>query len=789
MKKFFATVLMISIMISSFAVSNVYANDNISVTINGVKQNYDVMPVIINGRTLVPMRAIFESLGAKVGWIDHSKTVTGTRNNKTVKLKIDDYMAYIDGKETILDVPATIINSRTMVPVRFISEMLGEKVEWDGNTRTVMIDSDYVRNVAIQPALKPLTNNIHRNIPKEFATSSSYDDITYFDHSNDNNYPALPQSGIVVADMDSFLKSQNTNEKVGAVEEISADGEKIAKLTIKETIDNTSKFILKHQPLKGFKTGDTLVVSFDVKLSEKSDTMHFVQLQLEETKSNIYRKIIWDTFVINDEWKTYRYAISAIDGYDSFGFRPGLNKGDVLVKNFKIINYENQIDYTQIERIQSSNEELKALVTKWLLDAKYINLDESYDTKYSSKDAQWRKDAFDRIEQHRKGDFKVIVKDKNGNIIPDADVTFSMFESEYRIGSAIDGAITKNADLQKNLNKYFNTMVHEGELKWGPYVDNPQKARDMLNATKDAGMKYYRGHAFIWEKPIGTNGILKLIPEYVLKEDNTAIDDRELFDKYVKEWIYRLADDYAGEIDEWDVVNEIAEKDVFRVVHGDEAMVDWFKWAKEATTGSLLVYNDFADSYSGQITGDIYQKMVDYAKFLKENTQIDAIGFQSHEIMKEKGKYWYDNPEETYKVFKTFTDMGYKTMVTEYSHDTENEVFQAEFLRDYFIIAFSVPENVGFTFWEFWDGTSFASRTPIFRKDWTLRPSGEILFDLVYNKFWTHDTTVKSNAEGMASIRGFYGDYDVTVTHNGKTKTLSCSYHKGYDNVLEFVID
>ena len=555
-------------------------------------------------------------------------------------------------------------------------------------------------------------------------------------------------------------------------------------------MDNTVKCILKHPELKGFKTGDTIVISFDVKLAKKLDKFHFIQLQLEEKTSGMYRKLIWDTFIINDEWRTYQYPVYIMDGYDSFGFRPGLNQGDVLVKNFKIVNYENQIDHSQIERLKSSNDELIELSKAGLIESKVINLDESYDTKYSSKDAEWRKEAFERIDENRKGDFKVIVKDKEGNVIPDADVKFSMFESEYRFGSAIDGGITKNADLQKNLNKYFNTIVHEGEFKWGAYVENPQKARDMLEATKDAGMKYFRGHTFIWEKPIGSNGKSYLIPQFVLKEDNTVIDDKELLQKYIKEWIYRLADDFAGEIDEWDVVNEIAEKDVFRSVHGDDMMIDWFKWAREATTDSLMVYNDFAHSYSGQITGDIYQKMVDYAKYFKDNNvDIDAVGFQSHEIMKEKGKYWYDNPDDTYNVFKTFTDMGYKTIVTEYSHDTANEVFQAEFLRDYYIVAFSVPENIGFTFWEFWDGGSFAARTPLFRKDWTLRPSGEIVFDLVYNKFWTHDTTAKSNAEGMAQIRGFYGDYDVTVTHNGKSQTIMAAYHKGYDNVLEFVVE
>ena len=785
MKKLLALILCVVLALSMSVSSVALASDEINVTINGVKQNYDVMPVIVDGRTLVPMRAIFESLGAEVGWIDHSKTVTGTRNNKTVKLNIDENLAYINRQETILDVPATIINSRTMVPVRFISEMLGEKVEWDAATKTVMIDSDYVRNVAIQPGLKPLTNNIHRNIPREFKTSSNYEDIFYYDNSKGK--VELPSDGVVLSNMDNFISAASKDPEYGIVEKAVVDGEDVAKITVKKDMKSTSSCIFNLKKLTNFKENDTLVLSFDVKLTEPSEKTHYIQVQLQEETSGKYNKNIWQTFKIDTDWRTYVYGVTAKDGYDSFGFRPGMYKGEVLVKNFKIVNYGNQITADQVATTRMPLSDWKLLYEEGLQN---IGFDEEYDPQYSSKDAQWRKEAFERIEQHRKGDFKVVVKDKDGNVIPDADVKFSMFESEYKIGTAIDGNIAKVTELQDNLNKYFNTVVNEHHLKWGPYVEDPSGAQTQIDWAKKLGMKHIRGHAFVWEKPMGSDGKTPLVPTIVLKDDGTVIDDKELLQKQIKEWIYRLAFDFAGEIDEWDVVNEITSKFAFRDKHGDDMMKDWFEWAKEGTTTSRMVYNDFAHSYSGQLVDNIYENMVKYAKYFKENNvPVDTIGFQSHEPVTSRGKFWFDSPEVTYNVFKLFTDMGYNTVVTEYSHDTPNEKFQAEFLRDYYIVAFSVPENLGFTFWEFWDTTSFAKHSPIFRDDWTMHPAGEILFDLVYNKFWTHDTTVKTSADGSASIRGFYGDYDVTVTHNGKTKTLSCAYHKGYDNVLEFVIE
>ena len=184
MKKLVSIFLSIMLIVSSFAFGSVFADDGINVTINGVKQNYDVMPVIVEGRTLVPMRGIFEALGAKIKWVDATKTVVGTRNTKSVKLRIDDSMAYINGQETLLDVPATIINGRTMVPVRFVSEMLGENVGWNAETKTVEITSDYIKNVAIQPGLATLTSTFHRPVPTEFEKSNDLSDLLYFGNNS-----------------------------------------------------------------------------------------------------------------------------------------------------------------------------------------------------------------------------------------------------------------------------------------------------------------------------------------------------------------------------------------------------------------------------------------------------------------------------------------------------------------------------------------------------------------------------------------------------------------------------
>ena len=111
----------------------------INVLLNGQTIAFDQPPIIIDGRTLVPLRAIFEALGATVDWDGNTQTVTATRDNIVIKITIGDNKLYVNNNVTVLDVPAQIVNDRTLVPVRAVSEAFGCNVDWDGDTQTVII--------------------------------------------------------------------------------------------------------------------------------------------------------------------------------------------------------------------------------------------------------------------------------------------------------------------------------------------------------------------------------------------------------------------------------------------------------------------------------------------------------------------------------------------------------------------------------------------------------------------------------------------------------------------------
>ena len=139
--------------------------EDVSVNFNGKFFDFDQPPVIIDGRTLVPVRAIFEALGMDVTWNDATNCVDAVGNGHDVHIQIGNYTANVNKKVLELDVPAQIINGRTLVPVRFVCEVLGYSVRWDSLNKIVFIakEDEIIINMA---------EHIFENIGKDTKLSN-----------------------------------------------------------------------------------------------------------------------------------------------------------------------------------------------------------------------------------------------------------------------------------------------------------------------------------------------------------------------------------------------------------------------------------------------------------------------------------------------------------------------------------------------------------------------------------------------------------------------------------------
>ena len=151
------------IYISAEEVSDVVVSLEINqpiMKINGVNAEIDAgrgtSPLIKNGRTLVPIRAIIEAFGGKVGWEEHTKTAVLTIDDDCAKLTIDSTVAYFNNKKEKLDVAPVIINDRTMLPVRFIAESFNLGVAWDEKTKTVFIVKNLFEDYEYERLMKEL---------------------------------------------------------------------------------------------------------------------------------------------------------------------------------------------------------------------------------------------------------------------------------------------------------------------------------------------------------------------------------------------------------------------------------------------------------------------------------------------------------------------------------------------------------------------------------------------------------------------------------------------------------
>lgn len=115
------------------------APSQITLVINGQVVPTDVPPMLVNDRTLVPVRVVSEYLGAAVGWDQPTRTVTIVTGHSRMTLTIGQTLATIDGQPFILDSPPLLISDRTLVPIRFISEGLGGTCDWVHESRQVVI--------------------------------------------------------------------------------------------------------------------------------------------------------------------------------------------------------------------------------------------------------------------------------------------------------------------------------------------------------------------------------------------------------------------------------------------------------------------------------------------------------------------------------------------------------------------------------------------------------------------------------------------------------------------------
>lgn len=151
MKKAFSALIIVIALLFAATIPVSAAEKEISVYLDGEKIEFDVKPQTVNDRTMVPIRAIFEAMGADVQWDDKTNTAISTKNDIVIKMTIGSSDMYVNDKLVKMDVSPVEIGGRTLAPARYVAEAMGADVQWSQKNNTVVICSENVFAYADHP--------------------------------------------------------------------------------------------------------------------------------------------------------------------------------------------------------------------------------------------------------------------------------------------------------------------------------------------------------------------------------------------------------------------------------------------------------------------------------------------------------------------------------------------------------------------------------------------------------------------------------------------------------------
>ncbi len=426
------------------------------------------------------------------------------------------------------------------------------------------------------------------------------------------------------------------------------------------------------------------------------------------------------------------------------------------------------------------------------------------------------------IERNRKGYATIVIKDAKGNLVPNATVAAEQISHEFRFGAnlfMLDELETdeKNAAYKRLFAQTFNMAT----LPFYWDATEPQKGQQ----------RYAKGSSGFYRRPpidlcmdfCQANGIEprehglayeRFFPKWLADATLPEIK-KELERRYAE-----IAERYKDKIHTIEVTNEMfwPEGEGATLFYDQPDYVEWcFKLAEKYFPANQLVINDGTTTVwcqNGRPT-DRYYACIENA--LLKGARVDAIGLQYHVFSQKANEYEQTrvlyNPQKLYQRMNMYSLLGKPLQITEvtlpaYDDSEEGEAIQARLLEYLYTVWFSHERVEQIVYWNLVDGYAYVPNpTPeviaksqgdmtigenqfrggLLRFDLTPKPAYYALKNLIEKKWHTH-VDAATDGEGALRFKGFYGEYEVTVTAKGKTEKRKINlYSKGKNN-FEIVI-
>jgi GH35 family endo-1,4-beta-xylanase len=491
--------------------------------------------------------------------------------------------------------------------------------------------------------------------------------------------------------------------------------------------------------------------------SEMADGKGKITCAVQNTKD--YKStVLWKTQIIGKDWETTYFVFQA--GND---LPEGVGNAKIAIGEQKQVI---EVADIQVYRFPIGFDVFKAPQMKKTYAGREL-------------DAPWRAEAEARIAKLRQGQLNVVVHDAAGKPIEGAKVTVRMKRHLFGFGSAVDVnmlsglgfKITEQDQIKyrNTVDELFSRVVPESGLRVGNIegATDPTKPWEAANRlrtqaavqwtlqwAKDKKMTS-RGHYLSW-------GYLEPWAAEEVKKGGPA----GLMTRYDQHWAFALPF-AAPYVDEWDALNHpvpFVEADALYNIVGPDVYPDIYAKIRKQTD-KLLFVNE--DTFNPDRTAGFDKHM---KHLIAKGQTPDGCGFQSH-----FSDYAIPSIDDEWKIYQHFGSMVKHLTVTEYDFQTLDDQLHADHMRDMLTLCYSHPQMTGFVIWGFWEKRHWKPTAAMFKADWTERPAVKVWRDLVKTKWWTN-ADLSTDAEGKAPLSAYYGWFDITIEHAGKTKTFEVKH-------------
>jgi len=377
--------------------------------------------------------------------------------------------------------------------------------------------------------------------------------------------------------------------------------------------------------------------------------------------------------------------------------------------------------------------------------------------------ASWRRDALQRIDDLRQGDFSLRLQDAAGAPVESASVEIELHRHEFGFGAGVRLSRFFGSEYPAELRErylqicsdQFHKLVTLNAFKWKHIDRNEQYIEPFLEWSEAENLPV-RGHTLVWPD-------FKRAPASVTQ---FAKDPHGLRDA-IRAHLKRVAGKYAGRIAEWDVLNEPFSQHTYMDILGKEVAAEWFRQVEVLDPGAKRYINDY-----GVLTRpngehqDFYFKYIGW--LLEQGAPVQGIGFQSHN----PAAFALTPPEELLATLERFSVHGLEQQVTEFDVETTDQDLQARYTMDFMIAVFSHASVTGLMTWTPFEYARNVVSKPdaaFFDRQLRTKPNAIVWDDLVNNR-WSTQVRVGTDHKGQARFRGFAGTYNVRTKAGSSTQ-------------------